>query len=220
MLAGRADTPAARKPRRTKHPYPLGGCVWCGLCGRRMQGQRVNGTAYYRCRLLAGHALGSQARHPRSVNLRENLILGQVETWLARELTARRVTQALRSPPGSAPSAAEPGRASSGAPAGAGKGRQEPGFRQAGRPRGRASDREAGSAAGRLAGAARALAGASADEKAKIFRQFGLKLTYHPGNRAIAASIVPDPRRFPAMPGGPRSQPLLTAQFTLGSGPI
>jgi site-specific DNA recombinase len=37
MVAGRAHTPAAHKPHRTHHPYALRGCVWCGLCGRRMQ---------------------------------------------------------------------------------------------------------------------------------------------------------------------------------------
>ncbi len=38
MLTARAGTPAERKPHRSMHPYLLGGCVWCGLCGRRMQG--------------------------------------------------------------------------------------------------------------------------------------------------------------------------------------
>jgi hypothetical protein len=31
----RADASGVRKLRRTRHPYALQGCVWCGLCGRR-----------------------------------------------------------------------------------------------------------------------------------------------------------------------------------------
>jgi hypothetical protein len=40
MLNGRAADHADHaeyKPHRAQHPYALRGCVWCGLCDRRMQ---------------------------------------------------------------------------------------------------------------------------------------------------------------------------------------
>jgi hypothetical protein len=37
MLAGRTGRHAEHKPHRTRRPYALRGCVWCGIFGRRMQ---------------------------------------------------------------------------------------------------------------------------------------------------------------------------------------
>jgi hypothetical protein len=36
MITGRATVHAQHKPHRARHPYALRGCVWCGLCTRRM----------------------------------------------------------------------------------------------------------------------------------------------------------------------------------------
>ena len=30
MVSGRAAEPARHKPHRSRHPYALRGCVWCG----------------------------------------------------------------------------------------------------------------------------------------------------------------------------------------------
>jgi hypothetical protein len=96
IITRRASAPAARKPRRTKHPYALHGCVWCGLCGRRMQSHWANGAAYYRCRPPAGKAPADHAHHPRGVSLREDLIIGQVEQWLASELAPHQAEAAAK----------------------------------------------------------------------------------------------------------------------------
>jgi DNA invertase Pin-like site-specific DNA recombinase len=50
MISGRATVHAQHKPHRARHPYALRGCVWCGLCTRRMQGHWVRDLTYYRCR--------------------------------------------------------------------------------------------------------------------------------------------------------------------------
>lgn len=48
-----AKTKAAeRGPRRSPRPYALRGILFCGICGRRMQGSWNNDAAYYRCVFL------------------------------------------------------------------------------------------------------------------------------------------------------------------------
>lgn len=95
-MKGRASDPAKHKPHRSQHPYPLRGCVRCGLCGRRMQGHRVNHAPYYRCRFPAEYALPDRVEHPLSVNLREDAIVGHVDQWLAREFVPQRLTRTIR----------------------------------------------------------------------------------------------------------------------------
>jgi hypothetical protein len=75
--------------------YALRGCVWCGLCGRRMQRHRVRGTAYYRCRLAAEYALANHVEHPLSINLREDAVIGRVDRWLVREFAPHRLHQTI-----------------------------------------------------------------------------------------------------------------------------
>jgi hypothetical protein len=50
-----------------------------------MQGHWVNDASYYRCRFPAEYALANRVRHPVNVYLRENLVIGEVDRWLARE---------------------------------------------------------------------------------------------------------------------------------------
>lgn len=42
IVAGRAHKHAEHNPHRSRHPYALRGCVWCGVCERRMQSHWVN----------------------------------------------------------------------------------------------------------------------------------------------------------------------------------
>ena len=72
MIAGRAHTPAAHKPHRSRHPYALRGCVWCGVCERRMQSHWAYDVPYYRCRFPAEYALANRVQHPVNVYLRED----------------------------------------------------------------------------------------------------------------------------------------------------
>lgn len=64
MVSGRATAPARHKPHRSRRPYALRGCVWCGLCHRRMQGHWANNAPYYRCRFPAEYALANKVEHP------------------------------------------------------------------------------------------------------------------------------------------------------------
>jgi site-specific DNA recombinase len=96
MLRGRATDPAEHKPHRVRRPYALRGCVWCGLCGRRMQGHWVNDAPYYRCRFPSDYALANHVEHPLSVYLREAVIIGEVDRWLAREFAPHRLSETIR----------------------------------------------------------------------------------------------------------------------------
>jgi len=55
----------------------------CGLCGRRMSGKWNNDQAYYLSRFPIEYALANHITHPKNVYLREADMLGQVDDWLA-----------------------------------------------------------------------------------------------------------------------------------------
>ena len=96
MVTARATGHAQHKPRSARHPYALRGCVWCGLCSRRMQSHWVHGDPYYRCRFPAEYALANHVEHPLSVNVREDAVIGHVDRWLAREFAPHRLTETIR----------------------------------------------------------------------------------------------------------------------------
>jgi site-specific DNA recombinase len=56
-------------------------------------------------------------------------------------------------------------------------------------PRPRMSETEIKAIVDKLADIARVLYDADPDDKAEIFRQLGLKLTYHPGRQLVQAQI-------------------------------
>jgi site-specific DNA recombinase len=58
---------AQRGPRRTPRPYSLRGILYCGICGRRMQGSWNNDAPYYRCVFLREYAAKNKIDHPRAV---------------------------------------------------------------------------------------------------------------------------------------------------------
>jgi site-specific DNA recombinase len=41
----------------TRNRYLLRGCVYCGVCDRKMQGEQSHGASYYRCRFPQEYAL-------------------------------------------------------------------------------------------------------------------------------------------------------------------
>jgi site-specific DNA recombinase len=96
LLAGRATVPAEHKPHRARRPYALRGCLWCGICERRMQSHWANQAPYYRCRFPAEYALANRVEHPLNVCLREDAILARVDRWLAREFAPHRLAQTIR----------------------------------------------------------------------------------------------------------------------------
>jgi len=54
----------------------------CGICGRRMQGQWNHGRPYYRCKYPSDYPI-DEARHPKSIYVREEAILPGLDGWLA-----------------------------------------------------------------------------------------------------------------------------------------
>ena len=78
------------------HPYVLRGRLYCGYCGRRMQGQYSNQAPYYRCRYPREYALASHVRHPGNVYLREADVLPAIDRWLLVIFAPHRLEQTIR----------------------------------------------------------------------------------------------------------------------------
>jgi site-specific DNA recombinase len=93
--AGRTRQASHETRQRVRNPYALRGRLYCGSCGRKMQGQYSNRDAYYRCRYPKEYALASHVRHPGNVYLREADILPAIDTWLALIFAPHRLTQTI-----------------------------------------------------------------------------------------------------------------------------
>jgi site-specific DNA recombinase len=61
-----------------------------------MQGHWVNDVPYYRCRFPAEYAVANRVEHPLSVYLREDVVIGEVDGWLAREFAPHRMGETIR----------------------------------------------------------------------------------------------------------------------------
>jgi site-specific DNA recombinase len=83
LLAARRGTRGPHKPHKSRHAYALRGLLFCGLCDRRMQGHWANNAPYYRCRFPAEYALANRLAHPLNVTLRQDMLLGPLDEWLA-----------------------------------------------------------------------------------------------------------------------------------------
>ncbi|MEU8356272.1 zinc ribbon domain-containing protein [Nonomuraea sp. NPDC048882] len=80
-----ANRPATRrKPRSTPRPYVLRHLLHCGVCQRRMEGTWNNGRAHYRCKFPVEYALANKIEHPRTVYVREDHILAELDPWLGQ----------------------------------------------------------------------------------------------------------------------------------------
>jgi len=77
-------TEAKRRTTKTGRRFVLSGLVVCGLCGRRMVGHFAHGTSYYRCRFAAEYALAEHIDHPKTVHLREEAVVPELDRWLAQ----------------------------------------------------------------------------------------------------------------------------------------
>jgi site-specific DNA recombinase len=75
--------------------YVLRGRLYCGICGRKMQGQYSNGGPYYRCRYPSEYALANHVQHPRNVYLREHDIMPHLDHWLLRAFSPHRLTDTV-----------------------------------------------------------------------------------------------------------------------------
>jgi hypothetical protein len=93
--AGRARQASHETRERVRNLYALRGRLYCGSCGRKMQGQYSNQDPYYRCRYPKEYALPSHVRHPGNVYLREADILPAIDRWLAVIFAPHRLTQTI-----------------------------------------------------------------------------------------------------------------------------
>ncbi|MGI5135497.1 recombinase family protein [Streptomyces sp. CA-106110] len=76
--------------------YALRGRVRCLLCGRKMQPAATRNRVYYRCELKEQEAaLHPGPDHPRTVNLREDVVCRALDSWVARAFAPDRLTAAL-----------------------------------------------------------------------------------------------------------------------------
>jgi len=94
--AGRARRASREAHQRVMHPYVLRGRLYCGYCGRRMQGQYSNQAPYYRCRYPREYALASHVTHPGNVYLREADVLPAIDRWLLVIFAPHRLEQTIR----------------------------------------------------------------------------------------------------------------------------
>ena len=61
----------------------LRGLVHCGICERKMQGNKAHGTLRYRCITTQTRALPAYlSHHPKAVYVREDAIVNALDAWL------------------------------------------------------------------------------------------------------------------------------------------
>ncbi|WP_372495157.1 recombinase family protein [Micromonospora phytophila] len=84
------------KPRASKRSYVLSGLLHCGICQRRMIGSFNNDRNHYRCTYAAEYADTNRIAHPRSVYVREDHILEQLDPWLAQAFSPGRLTETVQ----------------------------------------------------------------------------------------------------------------------------
>lgn len=96
LLRRRGDGPGGEHKRHyARHVYVFKGALYCALCDRKMQGQRSNGEAYYRCRYAQEYALANKIHHPRNIYLRERDLVGPLDTALARAFAPHRIANTI-----------------------------------------------------------------------------------------------------------------------------
>lgn len=89
---------AGRKTRertRTQHRYVLRGLLHCGICERRMQGQKTRDQLFYRCRYPNEYGLANKTEHPRNVYLAERDLLGPLDGWLSTCFAPHRINETV-----------------------------------------------------------------------------------------------------------------------------
>ncbi|MEV6692210.1 zinc ribbon domain-containing protein [Micromonospora sp. NPDC051196] len=97
LLASAGRRPdGVRKPRASKRNYLLSGLLRCGICQRRMVGSFNNDRNNYRCTYAAEYADANRVAHPRSVYVREDHILEQLDPWLTRAFSPSRLTATIQ----------------------------------------------------------------------------------------------------------------------------
>ena len=72
-----------KRARPTPRPYLLRKLVRCGICGRSMDANWNHCKAHYRCRVPSEYAQRKGLEHPKTVYLRESVVVPKLDEWLA-----------------------------------------------------------------------------------------------------------------------------------------
>ncbi|HZM80897.1 MAG TPA: recombinase family protein [Candidatus Limnocylindrales bacterium] len=216
--AGRGNKP--RMPRTTPRTYQLRGLLFCGLCQRRMQGNFNHGLPHYRCRFPTEYALANHVEHPPAVYLRENQVLPTLDRWLATTFTPDQIEDTLDTILNAQPDTdsstdnqiiAECNRKlatyratldAGGDPAvvsewiaqtQAEKSLAEARIRQHGTGTKQLTRDQIRYLVTTLSDITKVIHDANPRDKAEIYRQLGLRLTYYPGKAAVLVQSRPEP---------------------------
>ncbi|MFD0884120.1 recombinase family protein, partial [Streptosporangium algeriense] len=222
ILAGRGKGPTTHTPHRTRRPYALRGVLFCGYCGRRMQGNWNHQHPYYRCRYPAEYALANDLDHPKTVYLREDEVLPALDAWLAVEFGQRRREETVRFLAEHGQVDHDPGTEAANqrisecdrklaqhraaleagadpvlvtqwmAETQAQRAAAQAQLRQTGARR-RMTREEINTVMNALGDLVQVMQEADPVDKAEIYAQIGLRLTYRPQKRLVEAQIVPSP---------------------------
>jgi hypothetical protein len=221
LAAGARRPDVKHKPRASKRGYALSGLLFCGLCGRRMIGSFNNNRNNYRCAYAAEYADANAIAHPRSLYLREDHVLDLVDPWIGRAFAPANLQRTLQALADAQHDPADQQRIAAAqqkiatcltkldryrAALEAGtdpaivqqwitqvqaeKAGAEAELRQLTGRHTMTSD-EINTVIDALAGIATILRTADPADKAEVYRQLGLRLTYKPGPRIITAEANP-----------------------------
>jgi site-specific DNA recombinase len=209
-----------RSPRRTARPYALRGLMRCGICGRKMQGSWNNGKPHYRCQFLSQYAAKNKISHPASVYLREEQVLPHLDEWLSRKFDPIALTSTVRELEAAQGAEPKPDEAAkqeiadcdaklrqhrAALEAGADpvlvtswmnetqakRALAEARLRKQSTGRRRITRDEITSLVKTLGDVMRVLKDADPADKAEIYGQIGLTLTYHPNEKRVVAEARP-----------------------------
>lgn len=210
--AGRATR---ERHLRVSHPYALRGLLHCGYCTRRMQGNWHLERAYYRCRYPAEYAIANTIEHPRTVSLAERDVLPALDDWLAQAFTPSHIGETIDALAAAQPYAnTDPDRIAAdeivadcdtklarhrqALEAGADsvlvaawtaevQARKAQALASRRPHRQRMSSDEIRALVQALGDISAVLRAAAPEDKAEVYRQLGLRLTYEPGRRLVRA---------------------------------
>jgi hypothetical protein len=82
LLSAALRQMSIRRPREQARTYHLRGLLVCAGCDRRMIGAWNNMCAHYRCKVTAADARLAAGGHPPSVYVREDRIVARLDAWL------------------------------------------------------------------------------------------------------------------------------------------
>jgi hypothetical protein len=103
QLARRQRARASQQERSGRHssrrPYVLRGRMRCPMRGRKMRPSAIRDRVYYRCEFKEREAtLYPGLDHPRTINLREDIVCRALDAWIARAFTPDRLTATSTAP--------------------------------------------------------------------------------------------------------------------------